>query len=146
MGRSYPYIQDTKKLKTGECHQCGKKEGIYLVEQRYGWFQDDTDAVEVCKKHLNDIRERHKKRDEHESIFASKLSARQLERQIETIESIERNLSVRWNVKVFTPYHLRVEGVLDIYPTNRRYHYLPTGKRGTYTQNVYDLVRRFIPE
>lgn len=44
------------------------------------------------------------------------------------------------------PYYFRIEGVIDVYPTGRRYHYLPTNERGSYhdlhkTLKIYDIQR-----
>lgn len=38
----------------------------------------------------------------------------------------------QWSVEEFTPYHFRINGVLDVFPTNRRYHDLVTNRRGWY--------------
>lgn len=40
----------------------------------------------------------------------------------------ERGLSV----KTFTPYHYRVEGYLDIYTVNERFHNIKTNERGSF--------------
>lgn len=38
-------------------------------------------------------------------------------------------------------YQLRIEGVMDVYPTNGRWHFLPTGERGDWhTENDLKLV------
>lgn len=42
-----------------------------------------------------------------------------------------------------TDYQFRVNEILDIYPTNKKYHVLETGERGEY-QDIYDLVKRVI--
>lgn len=40
------------------------------------------------------------------------------------------NLKGKYRIVQLTPYHFRINGVLDIYPTNGRFHNIKTGKRG----------------
>lgn len=42
----------------------------------------------------------------------------------------KHNLNIR---ELNHGYQLRIGGVIDIYPTNKRWHYLVTGERGGYT-------------
>lgn len=45
-------------------------------------------------------------------------------------------------VKQLTPYQFRVNGQLDIYPTNAKWHDLKTGQRGSfYDTNLARFVR-----
>jgi hypothetical protein len=44
-----------------------------------------------------------------------------------------------FTVEQLTPFHFRVNRVLDLFPTNRKYHYLPTQERGRY--NDADLEK-----
>ena len=35
-------------------------------------------------------------------------------------------------VEEITPYQYRIDGKLDIYPSNRKWHLIPTGERGQF--------------
>lgn len=43
-----------------------------------------------------------------------------------------------------TPYHFRINGELDIYPTNRKYHYLPDNKRGKIRRDISSECFRWL--
>lgn len=50
---------------------------------------------------------------------------------------------VGYRVKQLTEYHFRINHVLDIYPTQRRWHNLKTRKRGGYgKETLQQLVAR----
>lgn len=53
-------------------------------------------------------------------------------RRAHEVSKLDHLLELAYEVQEFTPYHFRIEGVLDIYPTNKKYHDLRTGKRGYY--------------
>jgi hypothetical protein len=36
------------------------------------------------------------------------------------------------DIKELTEYQYRVDGILDLYPSNRKWHLLPTGERGQF--------------
>jgi hypothetical protein len=42
------------------------------------------------------------------------------------------------NFNYLSPYHIRIEGVLDIYPTSFRYHLIRLNERGDW-KNIDDL-------
>jgi hypothetical protein len=42
-----------------------------------------------------------------------------------------------------TEYQYRIDGKLDIYPSNRKWHVLATGKRGQY-RNISDIRRQLV--
>lgn len=41
----------------------------------------------------------------------------------------------------FTDYHCRINGVMDVYPVNGRYHDLKTGDRGSIVGSVVDFIK-----
>ena len=45
-----------------------------------------------------------------------------------------------YRVHQFTPYQFRINGFMDVYPVNRKWHNIRTGERGTY-QDVFVFVR-----
>lgn len=45
-----------------------------------------------------------------------------------------------------TPYQFRINGILDLYPTNHRYHHIPTDKRGSYDKPEEIVKKLFWPE
>lgn len=52
-----------------------------------------------------------------------------------------------YTVERKTEYQFRINGVLDIYPTNAKFHNIKTGKRGSFAgQNLATFVRRYLGE
>lgn len=52
-----------------------------------------------------------------------------------------------YSVKQLTPYQYRINGFLDVYPVNARFHDIRTGKRGSFHgQNLASFVRRYLQE
>lgn len=49
------------------------------------------------------------------------------------------------HVERITEYQFRVNSTLDLYPTRRRYHDIPTGHRGFYREPL-ELVERIFPK
>lgn len=47
-----------------------------------------------------------------------------------------------YQVEALTETQFRVGGVLDLYPTHRRFHHIPTGRRGRY-DSVLGIVELF---
>jgi len=47
-------------------------------------------------------------------------------------EDLSKTLGQHYNVRKLSPYHFRVEGQIDLYPTNRLFHVIATGERGHY--------------
>jgi len=46
-----------------------------------------------------------------------------------------------------TDYQFRINGLLDVYPTNARFHCLKTGARGEFGgQNLATFVRKYLKE
>lgn len=59
-------------------------------------------------------------------------------RAVGTVEIYQ--LGPAYRVERKSPYHFRINGVLDVWPTNRRFHCLRTQERGGY-QSLDLLVR-----
>lgn len=61
-----------------------------------------------------------------------------------------REASIHWliingvEVKTFTDIHVRLNGALDLYLVNGRYHHLPSNTRGSFS-NIKRLMERFFP-
>jgi len=57
--------------------------------------------------------------------------------------AIEALRALGWDVERITEYQFRVNKTLDLYPTRRRFHHIPTGRRGFYRQPL-EIVYRFL--
>lgn len=55
------------------------------------------------------------------------------ERKLHRTATVIEVVSQVYAVHQFTPSHYRVEGQVDLYPKNRRYHILASGERGQFT-------------
>lgn len=56
----------------------------------------------------------------------------------------EIDIAISGHAVIFlTPYQIRVDGVLDLYPTSRLYHHIPTKERGSF-EKAQEVVDRFL--
>jgi hypothetical protein len=51
-------------------------------------------------------------------------------------EKLEVLVAYDYQVQMLTQYQYRINGVLDIYPVNKRWHDLRSGERGTYSEMI----------
>ena len=52
------------------------------------------------------------------------------------IENKLETLSRKYNIEKKTQYQYRINGMLDIYPQNKRYHDIKNNKRGDYNDMI----------
>lgn len=45
-------------------------------------------------------------------------------------------------IEMLTPYQYRINGVLDLYPTNRKYHHIRFNRRGIFSGDIERFVKR----
>jgi hypothetical protein len=71
-------------------------------------------------------------------MSSSQARAEWRERRTEIVAKFcsENGLKIEW---LNDNYQLRIDGVLDIYPTNGRYHIIKTGERGDWHLSKHDL-------
>lgn len=69
------------------------------------------------------------------SHFKKKKEARE-KRVRPIIENKLETLSEKYNVERKTDYQYRINGILDIYPQNQRYHDIRKNKRGDYKEMI----------
>ena len=48
--------------------------------------------------------------------------------------SLGRLAKQGYEVRMITEFQYRINGALDVYPTNNKWHNIKTGERGTYSQ------------
>ena len=65
------------------------------------------------------------------------------ERREEGVAAIARLATLGFRVEAITPYQFRINGSLDVYPTNRRFHCLTDGERGTYQEVALLVIAHF---
>lgn len=56
-------------------------------------------------------------------------------------------LSEVFTVKKITPYQYRINGVLDLFPTNDKYHHITKNERGTYgsqPEKLADTIKELL--
>lgn len=58
------------------------------------------------------------------------------------LDLMDRLRRLGYQVRQLTPYQFRIEGRLDVYPVNRKWHDIKSNKRGSYG-DVIDFVRTF---
>jgi hypothetical protein len=47
-----------------------------------------------------------------------------------------------FSIHEFTPYHFRINEILDVYPVNQRWHDIKANERGSY-YDIFDFVKKF---
>ena len=52
------------------------------------------------------------------------------------LEQIDVLIAYDYEVERLTQYQYRINGVLDIYPVNKRWHDIRSGERGNYNQMI----------
>lgn len=62
------------------------------------------------------------------------------DRNVEWIERFRQD-NPDSEVEEITPYQFRIDGFLDIYPTNQKFHNIETGKRGFY-HTIAQIVKQ----
>lgn len=50
-------------------------------------------------------------------------------------------LAPQHQVEKLTPYQYRIDGVIDLYPIHRRWHWLETNKRGSY-RSISEIIKK----
>lgn len=55
-------------------------------------------------------------------------------------ESVLKTLKEQYTVVELTPYQYRIDGILDIYPSNKKWHLIPTNERGRF-RTVEDIAK-----
>lgn len=85
---------------------------------------DDDDMGEMWKAHREDQKARR----------AQRLPVRTKE-----IENLEK---LGYKIQQFSDFQFRVNGVLDLYPTSNRFHFLPNNKRGGYS-NTQEVCKKW---
>lgn len=68
-------------------------------------------------------------------------NARKRMNEYEVLKDFEEIMG--YDIISLTPYQFRVNNELDIYPTNKKYHILSSGKRGVYDDLEDFLVKMF---
>ena len=68
---------------------------------------------------------------------------RRLERLRPRTEEILALTNLGYKVKQFTPYHFRIDDLIDVFPIHNRYHKLIYNKRGGY-RNVTEFIKKSI--
>jgi len=133
MSKFYPYIEHKEKI-TNEaflCEHC-KILAAYTLEYHPTYMQGDTEFMKLCKEclegfeseiqaHNDRMREREREAKQKQSDFMG---------------SLYKKLSEIYKVKKMTETQWRIDGKIDIYPVNKRYHILKGNRRGGY----YDLL------
>lgn len=134
--RIYPNIDGEKKAISGKCLTCGinlsqSNEGTtFNVE--YDYMNGNDEDETYCRKHAHERRVEIKQLQKHQGdrIEASKAKHRIM--QTDHFSKLLARLNNKYEVKKLTEYQWRINGVLDLYPTNRLYHDIKNNKRGNY--------------
>lgn len=89
--------------------------------------RDRNEITEMWREHRHELQQRRQGRRD---------------RNTPAIEALQ---SHGFAVRKLTDCQYRVNDVLDLFPTNRRYHYIPTNKRGSYRDPLF-IVKAYVTE
>ncbi len=136
------------KPNSGVCDYCKKESPIRKShEQRTSWFRGDDEVWQLCPECFQradklypdaiDEQKKHRKaaRDEEYERYeawADKASA--------TLQELG------YEVEQKTFYQWRINGVLDVYPVNQKYHKIQVNKRGEYSSLIPFIKRTLHPK
>lgn len=59
-------------------------------------------------------------------------------------KEIEDLRAMGFNIKVFTPYHWRVDNKIDVFPSKKSYHNIVVGDRGHYEKDLKTFLSRVV--
>ena len=138
--RKYPYLADKKRYKTNKvCDTCKKQAPGYILEWQVSWFRGEDEIEKICddceKIRLLKAGEKEKKQ--------AVIEEKRAEKEAEFWESMKRRLEEKYEVKYLTDYQWRINGEIDLYPVNRRFHILATNKRGDYSDMHEFLAKHY---
>ncbi len=57
-------------------------------------------------------------------------------------EKLEILAAYGYRIEPLTEYQYRIDGVIDIYPVNKRWHDLRSGERGSYNEMIHFIQSR----
>jgi hypothetical protein len=137
MARHYPYLSDKKKKKDIVCDTCKNKGEGFELEWQVSWFRGEDEYEKICKNCLA-------KRDAEQKIKDAEDQKRwrvAAAKQEKFWNDMKRRLEENYEVQYLTDYQWRINGTIDIYPTNRRYHNLKTQERGDY-RDMHSFLRK----
>jgi len=132
MSKLYPNIDGEKSTTKGKCLECGtilsaKNPGKKLNVE-YTWMNGDDESETYCNAHAAAFK---RKLDARDRRYEERLAA-EWKREVELKDSLFNRLAAVHQVQKLTECQWRVNGVLDVYPTNRRYHDIKKNVRGGY--------------
>lgn len=130
--RQYPYVERRIKLQSPQpCEKCGAETTIQ-VEMRETWFKGENEDYILCQRHLDQMLHqidiRHKEWVKRAELY--------LQRKEKEKSNILETLKAKYEVREFSPYQWRINGIIDIYPTNKNYHLIKENKRGSYNNLI----------
>lgn len=147
MSKHYPYIQEKTKIKNFECERCHlKKDEGFKIEWRVDWFQGNCEFEKICKPCLVEGERKETERRMKQAEIDRKNYIREMKREQERFDKLLAKLREKYTVKVLTPYQLRINDRIDIYPTNEKYHDIKQNKRGYYNNLLPFLASIFLTD
>ena len=138
----FPYIQNQKKITNFICNRCKKEcEFGFELEWRVDWFQGNCEFEKICTGCLKKYQQDKSKKLQDEL----KQAEQSAKKQRDFWNDMEARVRKNYNLRILTPYQWRINEVLDLYITNRKYHDLKRNKRGGYLDMHKFLAKFFKP-
>lgn len=133
--RIYPYIERSIKLQAPKpCEKC-TKETITQIEMRETWFVGENEMYILCEQCIVKLENSIETRKKEAAKRANEYHKIQEKNKQDTVKKLKE----KYEVKELSPYQWRINGIIDIYPTNERYHLLKVNKRGEYN-NLFSFL------
>jgi len=137
--RHYPYIEDKNEIKDFTCETCGKQcEAGYEIEWRTSIFVGENEFERKCLSCFQEM-EAEEERKWEERCRRADIAAQKEE---EFWAKFKKRLEEKYQVQYFTEYQWRINGVIDVFPTNRCYHDIKNNIRGNYS-DMFSFLDKF---
>lgn len=133
MSKSYPYIQNRSKQKSGICSVCKEHKQIVTIEWRVDWFQGNCEDEDICQ---SCFQKRENEERKKQAIYEKKMEPiwkRQRE-EAEKAEKLTREIisQLGLSLQKFSNGQWNIGGVIDWWTTtgtaierkSRKHHHL----------------------
>jgi hypothetical protein len=134
--KKYPYLAEKKKYKTDKlCSECKKFKPGFTFTWEVSWFRGDDEVINLCDECAAIEMAKESKRQKAQATN----DARKAEKEARFWQDMKKRIEEKYTVKYLTEYQWRINGTIDLYVVNRRYHDLKSNKRGSY-QDMFSFL------
>lgn len=143
MARQYPYLSGKEKKKNITCETCHQVKDGFILEWQVSWFRGEDEYEKICNDCLVARDKKEKlEREAYEKKMRPIWEAK-ARKEANFWADMKRRLEEKYTVEYLTEYQWRINGVVDIYPTNRKWHDIKKNKRGEY-RDMHGFLAKYL--